>query len=394
MDTSQGQRTRIKEFCNKQFYQAANSDKRLRIFQGGTRSGKSWSLMQYCLYLMTTETEPLTISVVRKTLPALKRSVLRDFQHIAKGLGIYFQGVHNKTDNTFEYNGHTLEFFSTDDPQKIRGSARDILWMNEGNECFEEDFRQLALRTRKYILIDFNPSDPIHYLYDLADRDDADLFLSTYKDNKFLPKETVDEIERLRYKDPDYWRVFGEGKRAVFSDRQIFKGWKYIPLSDFPDIDDRVIGIDFGYTNDPAVVLEIRRVGDKLYVHEWLYKTGMTNRDLANFLKENNLNDTLSYCDSAEPKSIEELRQMGCLAKGAIKGQGSINAGISLIKEFEVFVSSESKNIEREQRTYFWDQLKDGTIINKPISGNDHTADALRYAVYSRWKNRYNFYVV
>ena len=165
MDTSQGQRTRIKEFCNKQFYQAANSDKRLRIFQGGTRSGKSWSLMQYCLYLMTTEKEPLTISVVRKTLPALKRSVLRDFQHIAKGLGIYFQGVHNKTDNTFEFNGHTLEFFSTDDPQKIRGSARDILWMNEGNECFEEDFRQLALRTRKYILIDFNPSDPIHYLY-------------------------------------------------------------------------------------------------------------------------------------------------------------------------------------------------------------------------------------
>ena len=197
MDTSRGERQRLKEFCNKQFYQAVNSKARLRIFQGGTRSGKSWSLMQYCLYLMTTETEPLTISIVRKTLPALKRSVLRDFQHIAKGLGIYFAGVHNKTDNTFEYNGHLLEMFSTDDPQKIRGSARDILWMNEGNECFEEDFRQLALRTRKYILIDFNPSDPIHYLYDLAERDDADLFISTYKDNKFLPKETVDEIERV-----------------------------------------------------------------------------------------------------------------------------------------------------------------------------------------------------
>ena len=348
MDTGPGERQRLKEFCNKQFYQAVNSNKRLRIFQGGTRSGKSWSLMQYCLYLMTTETEPLTISVVRKTLPALKRSVLRDFQHIAKGLGIYFQGVHNKTDNTFEFNGHTLEFFSTDDPQKIRGSARDILWMNEGNECFEEDFRQLALRTRKYILIDFNPSDPIHYLYDLADRDDADLFISTYKDNKFLPTETVSEIERLKDKDPDYWRVFGEGKRAIFSDRQIFKNWKYIPKSDFPEFDETVLGVDFGYTNDPAVILEVGKVGDKLYIHEWLYRTGMTNRDMANFLKENNLQDTLAFADSAEPKSIEELRQMGCLVKGAIKGQGSINAGISLIKEYEVFVSETSKNVQTD----------------------------------------------
>jgi phage terminase large subunit len=394
MDTGPGERQRIKEYCNKQFYQAANSSKRLRIFQGGTRSGKSWSLMQYCLYLMTTEKEPLTISIVRKTLPALKRSVLRDFQHIAKGLGIYFKGIHNKTDNTFEFNGHTLEFFSTDDPQKIRGSARDILWMNEGNECFEEDFRQLALRTRQYILIDFNPSDPIHYLYDLADRDDADLFISTYKDNKFLPTETVNEIERLKEKDPDYWRVFGEGKRAIFSDRQIFKNWKYIPHSDFPEFDETVLGIDFGYTNDPAVIVEVGKVGDKLYIHEWLYRTGMTNRDMANFIKQNNLQDTLAFADSAEPKSIEELRQMGCLVKGAIKGQGSINAGISLIKEYEVFVSESSKNVQREQRTYFWDQLKDGTIINKPLSGNDHTTDALRYAVYSKWKNRYDFYVI
>ena len=125
MDTSQKQR--ITEYCNKQFYQAVNSDKRLNIFQGGTRSGKSWSLMQYCLYLMTTAKDPLVISIVRKTLPALKRSVLRDFLHISKQLGIYWHGVHNKTENTFEFNGHTLEMFSADDAQKIRGSARDVL---------------------------------------------------------------------------------------------------------------------------------------------------------------------------------------------------------------------------------------------------------------------------
>ena len=392
MDTSQ--RQRVKEYCNKQFYQAVNSKKRLNIFQGGTRSGKSWSLMQYCLYLMTTEKNPIVISIVRKTLPALKRSVLRDFLHISRQLGIYWSGVHNKSDNTFEYNGHTLEMFSTDDAQKIRGSSRDILWINEGNELFQEDYQQLAMRTRKQIYIDFNPSDPIHFIYDLAERDDAELFLSTYKDNKFLPKELVDEIERIRERDPDYWRVYGEGKREVFSDRQIFRNWEYIPKSEFPEFDDTVLGIDFGYTNDPAVVLEVAKVGDKLYVHEWLYQTGMTNRDLAEFLKENKLNNTLAFCDSAEPKSIEELRQMDVLAKGAIKGQGSILAGISLIKEFDIIVSLESKNIMKEQQTYFWEQLKDGTIINKPCSGADHTTDALRYAVYSKFKNRNDFFVL
>ena len=392
MDTSQ--RQRIKEFCNKQFYQAVNSKSRLKIFQGGTRSGKSWSLMQYCLYLMTTKKKPLTISIVRKTLPALKRSVLRDFLYISKQLGIYWVGVHNKSDNTFEYNGHTLEMFSTDDAQKIRGSSRDILWINEGNELFQEDYQQLAMRTRGEILIDFNPSDPIHFLYDLAERDDADLFISTYKDNKFLPKELIDEIERIRARDPDYWRVYGEGLRAVFSNRQIFKNWKYIPKSDFPELDDTTLGIDFGYTNDPVGILEVGKIGDKLYVHEWLYKTGMTNRDIAQFLKEKKLNNILAFCDSAEPKSIEELRQMDVLAKGAIKGQGSINAGISLIKEFEIIVPSASKNLQKEQLTYFWEELKDGTIINKPIDKNNHLMDSLRYSVYSRYKNRNDFFVL
>lgn len=392
MDTSN--RKRLKEYCNKQFYQAIDSKKRLKIFQGGTRSGKSWSLMQYCLYTMSVAKDPLTISIVRKTLPALKRSVLRDFLYISKQLGIYWLGKHNKSENTFTYNGHTLEMFSADDAQKIRGSARDILWINEGNELFFEDYQQLAMRTRNEILIDFNPSDPIHFLYDLSERDDADLFISTYKDNKFLPQELIDEIERIKERDPDYWLVYGEGQRAVFSNRQIFKNWKYIPHAEFPEFNETALGIDFGYSNDPAVVLEVGKVGDKLYVHEWLYKKGMTNRDLAEFLKNNKLNDNIMYCDSAEPKSIEELRQMDCLAKPSIKGQGSINAGISLLKEFEIIISNESKNIKKEQLTYFWEEMKDGTIINKPISKNDHTMDALRYVVYSRYKNRYDFFVI
>lgn len=386
---------RVKEFCNIQFYQTLNSKKRIKVHQGGTRSGKTYAIVQYLIYRMTTAKEPLTISIVRKTLPALRRSVMRDFINIADKLGIYYLGEHNKSENIFKYNGHTIEFLSTDEPQKIRGAKRNICFINEGNELNYEDFRQLSMRTTDEIIIDFNPSDPVHWLYEeIIDRDDCDLFITTYKDNKFLPSELVREIERIRERDPDYWLVYGEGQRAVFSDRQIFKGWQYIPLKEFPEFDDTTIGIDFGFSNDECGIVEIAKVGEKIYINELCYRKGMTNRDIAEFLKSIGKNNVLAFCDSAEPKSIEELRQMDIWAKGATKGAGSINAGISLLKEFDIIVSNESKNIKKEQQTYFWHQLKDETIINKPIDKNNHLMDAIRYAVYSQYRNRNDFFVV
>ena len=386
---------RVKEFCNIQFYQTLNSKKRIKVHQGGTRSGKTYSIVQYLIYRMTTAKEPLTISIVRKTLPALRRSVMRDFINIADKLGIYYLGEHNKSENIFKYNGHTIEFLSTDEPQKIRGAKRNICFINEGNELHYEDFRQLSMRTTEEIIIDFNPSDPVHWLYDeIIDREDCDLFITTYKDNKFLPSELIKEIERIRERDPDYWLVYGEGQRAVFSDRQIFKGWQYIPLKEFPEFDDTTIGIDFGFSNDECAIVEIGKVKDRIYINELCYRKAMTNRDIAEFLKSIGKNNVLTFCDSAEPKSIEELRQMDIWAKGATKGAGSINAGISLLKEFDIIVSNESKNIKKEQQTYFWHQLKDETIINKPIDKNNHLMDAIRYAVYSQYRNRNDFFVV
>jgi phage terminase large subunit len=386
---------RVKEFCNIQFYQTLNSKKRIKVHQGGTRSGKTYSIVQYLIYRMTTAKEPLTISIVRKTLPALRRSVMRDFINIADKLGIYYLGEHNKSENIFKYNGHTIEFLSTDEPQKIRGAKRDICFINEGNELNYEDFRQLSMRTTSEMIIDFNPSDPVHWLYEeIIDRDDCDLFITTYKDNKFLPSELIKEIERIRERDPDYWLVYGEGQRAVFSDRQIFKGWQYIPLKEFPEFDDTTIGIDFGFSNDECAIVEIGKVKDRIYINELCYRKAMTNRDIAEFLKSIGKNNVLTFCDSAEPKSIEELRQMDIWAKGATKGSGSINAGISLLKEFDIIVSNESKNIKKEQQTYFWHQLKDETIINKPIDKNNHLMDAIRYAVYSQYRNRNDFFVV
>jgi phage terminase large subunit len=393
MGAGNGKR-RVKEFCNRQFYEAVNSKQRIKIFQGGSRSGKSWALMQYCIYLITTESKPITISIVRKTLPALKRSVLRDFNIIAKSLGVYYMGEFNKTELVFNYNGHTIEFFSADDAQKIRGSTRDVLWCEECNELNIEDFRQLSMRTKREILMSFNPSDPVHFIYDLCERDDADLFISTYRDNKFIAPEVKKELERLKKRDPDFWRVYGEGQRAVFSQRQIFRDWNYIDESEMPDELDWFLGCDFGYTNDPTAICLIAKKNDKVFVKEVLYKTGMTNRDIANHLKSLGLEDLLMYCDSAEPKSIEELKQMGILAKGAIKGAGSINAGISLMKEFDFYVSNKATNVKSEQMKYVWEELKDGTIINKARDRDNHSMDCLRYGLYSKFKNRNDFFVI
>jgi len=204
----------------------------------------------------------------------------------------------------------------------------------------------------------------------------------------------VAEIERLKERDPDYWRVYGEGKRAVFSERQIFPKWEQIPKDNFPEFDEIFYGLDFGYAQDPTAIVQIAKVKDRLYLHEVCYKKGMTNRDIAEFIKSNGYDQDLFYCDSAEPKSIEELRQMDILAKGAIKGTGSINAGISLLKEYDVFYSYESKNLHNEFQFYFWEQLKDGTIINKPMDKQNHLMDAIRYGVYSKYKNRNDFFVI
>ena len=381
--------------CNIQFEQLLNSNKRFKVHQGGTRSGKTYSCCQYLAYLLRSSEEPLTISIIRKTLPALKGSVQRDFIQILEQLGMYYQGVHNKAENTFKYRNHLVEFLSVDEPQKIRGRKRHIAYLNEANELNLEDFRQINMRTTGFVIMDFNPSDPVHWIYDeIIPREDCDTWITTYKDNKFLSSELIFEIERMRERDPDYWRVYGEGLKATYSKRQIYSNWQFIPEADMPEFDDPIIGLDFGYSNDPTAAVLVQKVNDKLYVKELLYQTGMTNNDIADWLKSNGYDQVLVYADSAEPKSIEEIKRLGCWIKPAIKGQGSIMAGISPIKEFDVYAIDTSKNLMKEYHNYYWEELKDGTIINKPLDKMNHLQDSLRYAVYSVYSKRNDFFII
>ena len=384
--------------CNTQFYQTVNSDKRIIVHQGGSRSGKTYAICQYIIYLLTTRKEKLIVTIARKTLPALKGSVFRDFMEIAEQVGIVYFAEINKAEMTFKYKNHLVEFISLDNEMKVRGRKRTHCFLNEANEFFLEDFNQLSLRTTEKMILDFNPSDVIHWIYsDICTRDDCDTYITTFEDNAFLDPEIKKEILRMKERDADRWRVYGLGERATFKEGQIFDNWKWIDYKEFIDKDSSevVYGLDWGYSNDPTAIVEVRRKNDRLYVHELLYKKGLTNQDIYNQIKNLGLEEELFICDSAEPKSLEDMKRLGLYCKASIKGSGSVMNGIQIIKEYDVFASKQSKNLLQEYQYYIWESNKDGQTINKiKQNGMDHLQDAFRYAVTTGLARESNLIIV
>ena len=384
--------------CNTQFYQTVNSDKRIIVHQGGSRSGKTYAICQYLIYLLTTRKKKLIITIARKTLPALKGSVFRDFMEIAEKVGISYFAEINKADLTFKYKNHLVEFISLDNEMKVRGRKRTHCFLNEANEFYLEDFNQLSLRTTEKMILDFNPSDVLHWIYsDICTRDDCDTYITTFEDNAFLDPEIKKEILRMKEKDADRWRVYGLGERATFKEGQIFDNWKWIDYKKFLDKEhcEVAYGLDFGFSNDPTTIVEVRRKNDRLYVHELLFRKGLTNQDIFEEIKKLGLQEEIIICDSAEPKSIEELRRLGAYCKPSQKGKGSVLNGIQVIKEYEVFASKQSKNLLQEYQYYIWDSNRDGKSINKiKQNGMDHLMDALRYAVTTGLSRARDFVIV
>lgn len=350
------------------------------VNQGGTRSGKTYSLCQLLIVKSFEETGK-HFSIVRKSLPSLKLSVMKDFFEILNNLGLYDEDNHNKSDHTYKLNGNTFEFLSLDQPQKKRGTKRHYLFCNEANELTWEDFFQLIVRTEERVYIDFNPSDSHHWIYDkVLTRDDCTFIKSTYKDNPFLGDELIKEIERLRETDEEYWKIYGLGERG-FSKSIIFP--KVTIIGKVPE-EAKLIstGLDFGFTNDPSALVEVYEQGENLIFNELIYERGLTNQDLS---KRMALYWTdkrrVLFADSAEPKSLEELHRLGHNIKPCIKGKDSINIGIDLLRRFKLQVTSKSTNLISEFNNYKWSEDKNGHLLNKPIDNHNHAIDALRYAV-------------
>lgn len=361
--------------------------KRIIALQGGTRSGKTYSALQWIIRNCIAY-KGLTYSIVRQTLPALKASAYRDFIEILNTSGLYREAKHNMSEYTYSLNGNLIEFFSIDNEQKLRGRKRDVLFVNEANEIDLEKWRQLLFRTTGKVIIDYNPSMFESWIYDhVLTRDDCALLITTYKDNPHLSPDIVREIEALASVDPEYWKIFGLGERGQLKDI-VFGEWQQVPQI---PTDAKLIGhgLDFGFTNDPTTLVSVYQQDGELWVDERLYRTNMTNNDIGNYLKSINFNrNDAIVADSAEPKSIRELQLQGFNVQPASKGPDSIVASIDILKRYKINITQGSVNLIKELRSYKWETDRDGKHTGKPVDYLNHAIDALRYLALNKLTNR------
>lgn len=351
--------------------------KRIRAVAGGTSASKTISILVWLIdYAQSTQNE--VISVVSESYPHLEKGSMLDFENIMKAQGYWEDARWHKTKHTYTFEtGTKLEFFSADTYEKAHGPRRDILFLNEANNLAYNIVDQLIIRTRKIIFMDWNPSVEFWFYTDMQpNREDVEFITLTYLDNEALDAVMVAEIEGHRY-NKAWWQVYGLGQLGEIESR-IYKGWK-LDLEEIPQEAKLVRkGLDFGYSNDPTALIDVYYYNGGYILDELVYQKGLLNKQVYDLwalgIK------ALTMADSAEPKSIEELRQLGMLVLPANKGPGSINQGIQFVQEQKISVTKRSVNLIKEYRNYTWETDKDGKILNVPIEIWNHALDAVRYA--------------
>ena len=353
------------------------------ILQGGTRSGKSFSAVQY-LIVKALEESNCTISIVRKSFPSLRISVLRDFKSIMKELNIWNEDLWKATENAYFFeNGSMIEFLSVQDSERRKGSKRDYLFAEEANELDYADWFQLFIRTTTKAIMAYNPSFPpqTHWITNqVHTHPEATVFKSSYRDNPFLEDSIVTEIERLKDTSPSYWTVYGNGEFGM-AEGLIFDNFSII--TEIPeDAEFMGTGLDFGYTNDESAAVALWKGKDGIYLDEIFYMKGLLTSEIGNLLKgvDNVYGRQQVIGDSSEPRTIAEIFGMGINIKPATKGPGSIMTGIDTMLQQKIFITKSSKNLIDEMYSYTWLLDKNENPLNQPDPKcNDHAIDAARY---------------
>jgi phage terminase large subunit len=352
--------------------------KRIRGVSGGTSASKTISILVWLIDYCQTFNNKL-VSVVSESFPHLKRGAMRDFLNIMQQHN-YFKDVYwNKTDYTYQFEtASKLEFFSADQPSKVRGPRRDVLFINEANNIPLETYTQLEIRTREVIWLDWNPVQEFWWYTDIAPQLEHDFLTLTYKDNEALEQSIVETIE-ARKGNKNWWRVYGMGLLGEVEGK-IYTDWQIIDSIPHEARLERY-GIDFGYSNDPTALVAVYKYNNGIILDEIEYKKGLLNSDIAAILK--NQPHALVIADSAEPKSIDELKSYGITIQPSTKGKGSVLQGIQKVQDQRISVTKRSLNVIKEYRNYLWEEDKDGKIINTPSPILNHAMDAIRYAVVS-----------
>ena len=353
-------------------YEAILGDKRFIINEGGSRSSKTYSLCQlmiiYCL-----QNNNKVVSVIRKTFPALRATVLRDFIEILKEIGLYKQEAHNKSEHIYTFgNGSMVEFFSVDDEQKIRGRKRDIAWCNEANELYFDDFNQLNLRTEDKLIFDYNPSDSASWLYELPG-DESIKIKSTYKDNPFLPDSIKAQIEDLKRTDEALYQIYALGEKAI-SKSNIYSQWSFVAHRPAKFV-KYVYGLDFGY-NHPSALMRVYYCDNDIYIEPVIYESYLTTTMLIEKLATLGIEQTVTIlADYSRPEIIQEMNIAGYDVQNANK---VVKKGIDNLKTFGV-ICQDDKAIRREYENYKWKKIGD-FITDEPVKLFDDAMDAIRYA--------------
>jgi phage terminase large subunit len=354
--------------------------KRIRIVQGGTSSSKTFTILPF-LIQYAIQTPKSEISVVAESIPHLRRGAIKDFLKIMDWTNNFNPNNFNKSNLTYKFsNGSYIEFFSADQPDKLRGARRDILFINECNNVTFESYQQLSIRTKKFIYLDYNPTNEFWVHTELINDNNSDFVILTYKDNEALDESIVKEIEKAKVKAEtstyweNWWKVYGLGQIGTL-EGVIFNNWQTIDT--IPD-EARLLGygLDFGYSNDPTSIIEVYKYNDVRILNEICYNKGLSNSQISKYITTK----LPCYCDSAEPKSIDELKSYGIKAIAVTKGNDSINFGIQTMQEQDYLITKQSINLINELRKYSWDKdKKTGLKLNKPIDNFNHAIDAIRY---------------
>lgn len=381
------------------------STARYILLYGGRSGGRSHFAIQRYIEKVRNGTKYFRGYFMREVFSDIRESLWRDFTDQIKDMGIAHEfqindgsmkATHKITGNTIISKGFKKSSGNQTAKLKSIAGATDVL-IEEGDEVNEKDFDKMddSLRTVKVdqvqVMILFNPEDENSWINkrwftnNEPNSHDPELLAihATYKDNlKYTSDSTINKLESYKERDPEYYKIFTLGLWGGGAKGRVYENWQVI--DEWPDIKDSVYGLDFGYTNDPAALVEIQKHNDNVYARQLIYSTGLTNQDLGQRIKELGIKGRI-YADSAEPKSIEELKRMGIDIRPAVKGADSIRAGISFVKQFDVFVLASSKDLWHEQKYYVWQTDRDGRPTNKPKDAHNDLMDAFRYGLFTHY---------
>ena len=368
---------------------------RVRVVQGGTSSSKTYSIIP-TLIMYALANAGAEISVVSESIPHLRRGAIRDFLKIMIAIGNSLNQWNKSTLIYYFDNGSFIEFFSADQSDKLRGARRDILFVNEANNITWESYHQMSVRTRKFIYIDYNPTQEFWAHTELIGKEGTDFVILTYKDNEALEPAIVKEIEAARDKASEspywanWWNVYGLGQTGSLQG-VIFSNWTQ--CDKMPETWKwKAYGIDWGFTNDPTAVVEVCEFDGKLWINEILYEKGLTNADIAD--KLDGFRGQEFIADSAEPKSIEDIRRRGFRIRPCEKGRDSVRSGIDKLQQYQLMVTSNSVNLIKEFRGYTWATDRTGKETGEPIDNMNHAIDAVRYTAMEKLKARSGQYSI